>query len=133
MVGRISYLDTQDVDIFQLARLMEDVGWHNRARDTGRLAQLVSGSMFIASAWHGDRLVGFARAISDGISQAFISDVAILEDYRRRGIGRELVGRLVHGRDHICFVVQGTSELENCRTDMGFQSAPEMWQRPGKD
>jgi len=128
----ISYHDTQDVDIFQLARLLEQAGWHNRSRDTGRLAKLVSGSTFVASAWHGDRLVGFARAISDGVSNAYITEVAVLEDYRRRGIGRALVLRLLRGRDDISFVLQAGPELEEFYTEVGFQVAPNMWLRSGK-
>jgi ribosomal protein S18 acetylase RimI-like enzyme len=128
----ISYHDTQDVDIFQLARLLEQAGWHNRSRDTGRLAKLVSGSTFIVSAWHGDRLVGFARAISDGVSHAYISDVAVLEDYRRRGIAREILRRIVLGRDEICFVLHARPDLEAFCTAAGFQVAPDVWRRPPK-
>lgn len=128
----ISYHDTQDVDIFQLARLLEQAGWHDRSRDTGRLAKLVSGSMFVVSAWHGDRLVGFARAISDGVSDAYISDVAVLEDYRHRGIGRELLVRLTGGRDGISFVLRAPPDLEEFCTEGGFRAAPDMWQRPNK-
>jgi ribosomal protein S18 acetylase RimI-like enzyme len=130
--GEISYHDTQDVDIFQLARLFEQAGWHDRSRDTGRLAKLVSGSLFVVSAWHGDRLVGFARAISDGVSDAYVRDVAVLEDYRRRGIGRELLRRLVSGRDDISFVLDARVELEPLCTERGFLLAPEMWRRARK-
>ena len=125
----ISYHDTQDVDIFQLARLFEQAGWHDRSRDTGRLAKLVSGSLFVVSAWHGDRLVGFARAISDGVSHAYVSDVAVREDYRRRGIGRELLRRLVSGRDDISFVLHARADLEAFCAERGFQVATDMWRR----
>ncbi len=128
----ISYHDTQDVDIFQLARLLERAGWHERSRDTGRLAKIVSGSTFVVSAWHGDRLVGFARALSDGVSHAYIRDVAVLEDYRRRGIGRELLGRMVRGRDEITFVLHAPPDLEEFCAEGGFQLAPDMWRRPRK-
>jgi ribosomal protein S18 acetylase RimI-like enzyme len=128
----ISYHDTQDVDIFQLARLLEQAGAHDRSRDTGRLAKLVSGSMFVVSAWHGDRLVGFARAISDGVSDAYICDVAVLEDYRLRGIGRELLMRLIRRRDDICFILQARPDLEESCTESGFQVAHGMWRRSRK-
>ena len=35
-----------------------------------------------------------ARVISDGYSDAYIQDVVVLKDFRSRGVGRELVGRL---------------------------------------
>ena len=40
------------------------------------------------------RIVGMARVISDGYSDAYIQDVVVLKDYRGRGAGRELVRRL---------------------------------------
>lgn len=39
-------------------------------------------------------LVGFARAVSDGAFTAVVSDVAVLPDWRRRGVGTELLRRL---------------------------------------
>ena len=40
------------------------------------------------------RIVGMARVISDGYSDAYIQDVVVLPAYRKRGIGRELIRRL---------------------------------------
>ena len=40
------------------------------------------------------RIVGMARVISDGYSDAYIQDVTVLNSYRGQGIGRELVYRL---------------------------------------
>ena len=46
-------------------------------------------------AWEGDRLVGFARVITDGIYQALIDDVVVKESKRGTGIGSELMRQLV--------------------------------------
>ena len=46
-------------------------------------------------AWHGDHLVGFARAVSDLRFRAYIEDVLVLADYRGDGIGRRLVTMLL--------------------------------------
>jgi len=40
-------------------------------------------------------VVGFITAISDGVSCAFIPHLEVLPSYRRRGIGTELVRRLL--------------------------------------
>jgi ribosomal protein S18 acetylase RimI-like enzyme len=45
----------------------------------------------VVSAWDEDKLVGFARATSDGIYRATIWDVVIDCDYQRLGLGRKLV------------------------------------------
>src|SRR3982751_2652476 len=77
----IRYSEAHDVDLEQLAGLFVSAGWNERARDRTKLAALVANSRFVVSAWDGGRLVGFARAISDGVSNAYVSTVAVLPPY----------------------------------------------------
>ena len=44
-------------------------------------------------AWDGDRLVGSVRVLTDGYLFATIPEILVHPDYRRRGIGRELMLR----------------------------------------
>ena len=41
------------------------------------------------------RLVGFARAISDGVAYGYLSDVFVTPDARGAGLGKELVATMV--------------------------------------
>lgn len=67
----------------------EDPGW----RDV--IPRMVRGSFcFLAAREAGGRIVGMGRVISDGVSDAYIQDVVVLESHRGRGIGREIVRRL---------------------------------------
>lgn len=43
----------------------------------------------------GDTVVGFVTAISDGVLSAFIPLLEVLPEYRSKGIGKELVRRLL--------------------------------------
>lgn len=52
-------------------------------------------------AWDGDHLVGFTRVVSDGRLRAFIEDVVVHPDYRRLGIGSQLLKSVVQALDHI--------------------------------
>jgi ribosomal protein S18 acetylase RimI-like enzyme len=117
------YRDDHDIDLDQLTILFNAVGWERRTADRERLAQLVRGSMFVVSAWEGDRLVGFARAISDGATNAYISTVAVLPEYQKRGIGREIIRRLVEGRDHLQFVLHANDNAYPfyLHLDVGFE------------
>ena len=45
--------------------------------------------------WEGNRLVGFARAVSDGIYRCVIEDVIVDESYRGKGIGTKIMKLLV--------------------------------------
>jgi ribosomal protein S18 acetylase RimI-like enzyme len=119
----IVYRESHEIDLDQLAALFNSVGWERRTADRERLAQLVRGSLHVVSAWEGDRLVGFARAISDGAFNAYISTVAVLPDYQKRGIGRELVQRLLAGRDHLQFVLHANESAYPfyLHLDLGFE------------
>jgi ribosomal protein S18 acetylase RimI-like enzyme len=120
----ITYRDTHEIDLDQLTGLLNTVGWHRRTSDRVRLAQLVSGSLWVVSAWEGNQLVGFARAISDGAFNAYISTVAVLPAYQRRGIGRELIHRLVEGRDGIQFVLHANERAYGFYLRLGLDFLP---------
>ena len=120
----IRYRDTHDVDLDQLATLFDAVGWQRRTADRARLAQLVHGSWWVVSAWEGDRLVGFARAISDGATNAYISTVAVLPEFQRRGIGREVLRRLLEGRDGIQFVLHANDNAYPFYLHIGLDFRP---------
>lgn len=47
-------------------------------------------------AWRDGRLVGFARAITDGRFHAYLEDVVVAPTERGTGVGRQLVTQLEH-------------------------------------
>ncbi len=55
----------------------------------------------LASAWrvvsaHVDgAMVGFARAVSDGVAVAYLADVYVLEEFRGQGIGKAIVATMI--------------------------------------
>lgn len=126
----IEYRDASHaLDLGQLAKLFDAVGWKHRTRDRERLAQMVRGSMYGVSAHDGEMLVGYARAVSDGAFNAYVSTVVVLPAYQRRGIGREMIRRLLDGRDHIQFVLHARGEVSPFYIACGFSPAPDMLRR----
>lgn len=90
---------------------------------------MVRGSAYGVSALEGETLVGFAPAISDGAFNAYVSTVAVLPAYQRRGIGRELIQRLLDGRDHLLFVLHAVPEVHPFYLRCGFLPASDMLRR----
>jgi predicted GNAT family acetyltransferase len=122
----ITFHETHDdVDLDQLKTLFESVGWHQRAADRARLTQIVRGSMFVAHAKDGGKLVGFARAISDGASNAYISTVVVDAAYRHKDIGSELIRRLCAGREGIQFVLHANPPVHAFYKQCGFVDHPD--------
>ena len=72
--------------------LVEDQ-FHN-GRTTAQLEASFQNSQHVAVALDASRCVGTARALSDGVGNAYLLDVWTQRDYRRRGIASELITRL---------------------------------------
>ncbi|MBZ9687858.1 GNAT family N-acetyltransferase [Clostridium estertheticum] len=52
-------------------------------------------SYIVVFAFDDDKLIGFGRALSDGICQAAIYDIAVLPEYQGKNIGREIVNYIL--------------------------------------
>lgn len=75
----------------QIVALYAGQGWWDK-NDTDLLAAgLIKNSHCFLAAMDGDRVAGMGRAISDGVSDAYIQDVAVLKEYRGRGLGSRIV------------------------------------------
>jgi len=59
--------------------------------DPSIIADMLRHASLIVSAWDGDRLVGFARTLTDFSYVGYLADLAVASDYQRQGIGRQLI------------------------------------------
>ena len=90
----IKYLAKKRVARDKLAALYESVRWlHFRMPE--KLQEAYGNSDFVVTAWDGERLVGAGRAITDGCFNAYFPDIAVHPGYHGRGVGREIVSRLL--------------------------------------
>jgi ribosomal protein S18 acetylase RimI-like enzyme len=69
------------------------VGWPKR--ETLDIQKAFENSFAVAFVYENKKLIGFGRAISDGVLQAAIYDVVVHPEYQKRGIGRRIVERLL--------------------------------------
>ena len=79
------------IDLNQLQALFKSGAFWAEDRSIEDLSIAIANSEPVVSVWDQDRLIGFARATSDGIYRANIWDVVIHPDYRGAGLGRKLV------------------------------------------
>lgn len=84
----------KSVDPGKLQVLFRQTGWAT-GRSTDDIRTMLEGTPLALGAWDGDRLVGFARAITDGTYRALIDDVVVDESRRGKGIGAQLMKRLL--------------------------------------
>ena len=68
-------------------------------------------------------MVGFARALCDGVSNGYLSMVAVAEDRRGQGLGRELVRRLIGDDPDMTWVLRAGRGSEGFWEKMGFAAS----------
>lgn len=93
MIESIEFHDSNDVSEDAVLDLYRANNWSS-ANKPDQLHKALLNSHSLVTAWHSDRLVGLANAISDGFLVVYYPHVVVHPDYHRQGIGRELVNRL---------------------------------------
>ena len=95
--GKIVLQTNKAISLSQLNDLCVAVGWSNRSLN--RLERAINNSFKYVAAWHVDRdkqqLIGFARAVSDGIYQATLLDIAVHPDFQGWGIGKAIAKTII--------------------------------------
>lgn len=82
--------------LLQILALYRQTGWWDGdTNDTEAVQRIIAGSHCFVVATDHDSVVGMGRAISDGVSDAYIQDVTVAENCRTGGIGSEIVRRLI--------------------------------------
>ncbi|MBD2138418.1 GNAT family N-acetyltransferase [Anabaena sp. FACHB-1237] len=79
------------IDLYQLQELFNITAFWAKERSIEDLAIAIANSEPVISVWDKERLIGFARATSDGIYRATIWDVVIHPQYQGNGLGTKLV------------------------------------------
>ncbi|MBI3621421.1 MAG: GNAT family N-acetyltransferase [Nitrospirae bacterium] len=82
------------VDPSALQALYEHAPWA-RGRTADGIRTMLAHTDYHFSAWDGPRLIGFARVLTDGIYRATLWDVVVHPDYQGRGVGEELMNRIL--------------------------------------
>jgi GNAT superfamily N-acetyltransferase len=123
--GRLELRKDVLVDARSLADLFRAVGWYRKANDVSRLARMLEGTTQMVSAWDGERMVGFARAISDQAYNGYISSVAVHPRWQGKGLGERLITALMEQNDEIKFSLTAVPGIHGFYERLGFTEDPE--------
>lgn len=94
----LSYQVVKKADPKVILALYREPGWwqtDDNPEYLDMVQRIISDSFCFVIAKQGDRIVGMGRAISDGISDAYIQDVTVTGELRGQGIGKGIVKTLV--------------------------------------
>lgn len=89
----ITYTETPLPDREALLSLYENAGWTAYTRDPAALEMAMRKSLYVLQAKYAGQLVGLIRVVGDGLSIVYIQDILVHTDFKRKGIGTELIRR----------------------------------------
>ena len=77
------------------AHLYRQAGWIDESAPESELIPILRNAYCVMGAWDGSgHLVGMMRALSDGVSDAYLLDMVVELSHRRRGLAREILRQL---------------------------------------
>jgi len=88
--------DDQIPDTKKYWDLFQTTGWNLEYKFTmNEIAEAIQNSWYVISIYNSNTLIGFGRIIADGVHHALIVDLIIHPDHQDKGLGTELLNRLV--------------------------------------
>lgn len=101
-------VDDYEIDDYEIdadpSRIDAEAAWQflstqaywGRWRSREVFGTQLAGAWRLVGAYHRHaRMVGFARAVSDGVAMAYLADVYVLPEHRGRGLGAALVRTMI--------------------------------------
>lgn len=81
--------DKSRIDLQTVIDFLAESYWANR-RTPEKIKKSIQNSICYG-VYHEDKMIGFARLITDGATMYYLCDVFVLEDYRGQGISKKLI------------------------------------------
>lgn len=95
--------DVTRIDVDAVWRFLSTEAYWSRWRSADDVRQQVANAWRVVGCYAPDAaMVGFARAMSDGVGTAYLADVYVLSAHRGRGLGAAVVEEMIErgpGRD----------------------------------
>jgi ribosomal protein S18 acetylase RimI-like enzyme len=112
--------DRERIDVDAVHTFISTQSYWGLGRAREPVERAVAGSQRVLGLYLADKQIGFARAISDGVTLAYLADVYVLEPYRGRGLGYELVREMVENSFKDVRWMLNTADAQGLYEKLGF-------------
>ena len=91
-------------------------------------ANMLTNANLIITAWDQEKLVGIARTLTDFSYVAYLADLAVDEQYQKRGIGKQLIEETKsHLASECMIVLLAAPKANDYYQKIGFEHNPRAW------
>ena len=89
----LRYAINEPISATQFIELLRhtSLGERRPLHDAECMTAMAANGNLLVTAWDGEQLVGVARSMTDFAFACYLSDLAVHEDYQKRGIGKVLI------------------------------------------
>jgi GNAT superfamily N-acetyltransferase len=117
--------DRARVDVEAVHAFISGESYWGLGRAREFVERAVEGSTRVLGLYHGAEQVGFARAVSDCTTVAYLADVYVLGRYRGRGLGYQLVREMLDGSfgERVRWLLH-TADAQELYAKLGFLEGP---------
>ncbi len=124
----------QPHELEPVRQLLLGAGWERQVATAEEFALLVAQSQLSLVAVRDGEVVGYLRALTDGLTNGYISMVVVHPAHQRRGIGKALVLAAMGGNERMTWVLRaGRSDgVVTFYEKLGFSRSAVAMERPGK-
>lgn len=126
--------DEHDAAYRQAAyELLHQNGWAHRISSLEQFTALVNASACNFIALKEGQVIGYIRAITDGLSNGYISMLVVDPAYRKQGVGRDLVQAVINSAPGATWVLRAGHEgSANFFEKLGFEISTMAMERNRK-
>ena len=91
--------------------------------DKERFNSMIENSTIVVTAWDKNKLIGFARCLTDFVFNGQINNVVIDKEYKGMGIGKQLVEKILSSSKKVAYILRPDPDNIDFYKKLGFEDS----------
>jgi GNAT superfamily N-acetyltransferase len=112
----MNYSIKKEINVDDFIRIRKSLDWNYVPPSL--IERAVKGSMINISAYDDDKCIGVGRIVGDGALKGMLTDIMVLKEYHKKGVGKLIVTSLINELDSMvkegeCFQLEASPTASN--------------------